>query len=536
MAIRVGILLQSAEVPAWQSAVIDSISDSPSTDLVFIFLQRDNPPGQKPFGWIFERFQQKDLSREKIAADPLAVTSLEHLINGHPTTEISATELLGSQSINNKLLGLELDIIITLTYATGIDRLGDIAKHGLWFYWHDYGQTTSPDGRTVGFWEVVKRRPTMKSALLVKTRASSQYKIAYTTLSGVHARSHHRTRNEHLWKLSQLMARTLEILDAVDPGYIQKCPEADKSLHRISDRKRWRISSLTILWPVLLYGLKEFVTKLNRRRYQENWILMSSPQTEGFEPKRLRPIFPPQDRFWADPDVVSREGKTFLFFEDASRRTGKGRISVMRLSGDGSVSSPSVVLSKPYHLSYPHIFEWDNEIYMIPESAENRTIDLYRFTEFPHKVEFVYSLMERIEAYDSTIFFHDDRYWLFANIRCHPGASTWDELCVFYSESPVSRSWHPHPMNPVISDITRARPAGHIFTKGGELFRPSQDSSHRYGYALNINKVTVLTTKDYQETVWRKFTPTWTGHIRGLHTFNKSTNCSVIDAIYRSPI
>ena len=40
---------------------------------------------------------------------------------------------------------------------------------------------------------------------------------------------------------------------------------------------------------------------------------------------------------------------------------------------------------------------------MIPESAENRTIELYRFRVFPDDLEFVHILMENVEAYDATL-------------------------------------------------------------------------------------------------------------------------------------
>ena len=130
---------------------------------------------------------------------------------------------------------------------------------------------------------------------------------------------------------------------------------------------------------------------------------------------------------------------------------------------------------------------------MIPESAENRTIELYRFRVFPDDLEFVHILMENVEAYDATLEEYNGLWWMFANVKPHAGASSWDELCLFYSDSPISSTWHPHPLNPVVSDVRCARPAGNLFVQDIYLYRPSQNSSHRYGYGLNINRILDLT-------------------------------------------
>lgn len=46
-------------------------------------------------------------------------------------------------------------------------------------------------------------------------------------------------------------------------------------------------------------------------------------------------------------------------------------------------------MERPYHLSYPFLFEYGEQLYMLPESAENRSLDVYRYTHFPthHKTQ-----------------------------------------------------------------------------------------------------------------------------------------------------
>jgi hypothetical protein len=170
---------------------------------------------------------------------------------------------------------------------------------------------------------------------------------------------------------------------------------------------------------------------------------------------------------------------------------------------------------------------------MIPESAANRSVELYRCVEFPLRWEFMHNLMHDVLAYDSTLVHHDGLWWLFANVKQHTGTSSWDELCLFYSNTPISNDWTPHPMNPIISDVRSARPAGAFFKKDGDLYRPSQDSSNRYGYALKVNKVIKLTKTVYVEETMKSILPDKDRSIRGIHTINRANNLVVIDAIYR---
>ena len=90
---------------------------------------------------------------------------------------------------------------------------------------------------------------------------------------------------------------------------------------------------------------------------------------------------------------------------------------------------------------------------MIPETAKNNTIELYKCTEFPDKWEFVKTLKHNVYAVDTTILKKDNKYWMFCNIKEKNGASSFDELYLFYSESLISDRWIPHPQTPIVSDV-----------------------------------------------------------------------------------
>ena len=118
---------------------------------------------------------------------------------------------------------------------------------------------------------------------------------------------------------------------------------------------------------------------------------------------------------------------------------------------------------------------------------------------------------------------------MFTNIKENEGASSWDELFLFYADSPLSAVWTPHPANPIVSDVRKARPAGGIFQHKDGLIRPSQDSSRGYGYRLHFNRILTLNETEYREEVFSTFTPDRDWQVRGLHTFNQAGHIVVMD-------
>lgn len=245
----------------------------------------------------------------------------------------------------------------------------------------------------------------------------------------------------------------------------------------------------------------------------------------------FKPLIPPKDRYWGDPFVVQRGDCYYIFIEEKLYGTGLGRIACLTLDAQGDLLSQQVVLERPYHLSYPFVFEHGGEMYMMPESAAHRTVELYRCSHFPDRWEFVKNLLTDVYAVDATLLEHGGKCWLFANIKA-PRGSSLDALSLFHAPDVFAEEWHPHPRNPIVWDLRSARPGGRIFIQDGKLVRPSQDSSRRYGYALKFNRITALSETEYAETTEKAFTPAQSKYL-ATHTFNQAGDLTVIDAILR---
>lgn len=169
-------------------------------------------------------------------------------------------------------------------------------------------------------------------------------------------------------------------------------------------------------------------------------------------------------------------------------------------------------------------------MYMIPETRQNRTVELYREDKFPTSWSLVAILLKDIFAVDATIHQADGKFWMFVGLS-NGKYSSCDELGIFHAESLLG-PWNPHRSNPVISDVRRARPAGALFYQDGKLIRPSQDCAKAYGYALCFSEVIVLNEMEYREIPLGRISPEWTRDNLGTHTYSRTDDFEVIDGNY----
>jgi hypothetical protein len=211
-------------------------------------------------------------------------------------------------------------------------------------------------------------------------------------------------------------------------------------------------------------------------------------------------LVPPKGRFFADPFVYLRHGQVFVFFEDYYFNERKGKISVATYV-DGAFTFLGVVLDLPYHLSFPYIFEYEGNIYMLPETSSNRTIELWKCVEFPMKWKLHTILMDEVSAVDTLIFPYGDHWWLFTNIDRTHGTNYCDELFAFYSDRPDSGKFTPHALNPIVNNPVKARNAGMILDPDGGVIRCAQMQGFlHYGKGISLNRIEELTPDIYRET------------------------------------
>lgn len=180
-------------------------------------------------------------------------------------------------------------------------------------------------------------------------------------------------------------------------------------------------------------------------------------------------------------------------------------------------------------MSYPQIFEYDGEIYIVPETGSGRTLDMYRAVDFPDKWEKSVNLAKDIVFADTTLLNRGGKLYALA---CDMERTKNSELVLFgVNENMKLCSTE---LGCVVNDPVTARAAGKMFEYGGKLIRVSQDCSEEYGKCLNFLEVDSDFSSYYREKTV-KTVDVKDLNIIGIknplrvHTYNSSENYEVID-------
>jgi len=198
--------------------------------------------------------------------------------------------------------------------------------------------------------------------------------------------------------------------------------------------------------------------------------------------------------FVADPFMVNHDGRWFMFFEVMNQDSERGEIG-LSVSRDGFRWEYSrIVLREPFHLSYPHVFRWNDDYYMTPETLRLNSVCLYRADPFPTHWTRVGTILP-VRCADPSIFRVDDTWWLFTG---KPVAHS-DTLRLYYSRHLLG-SWQEHPKSPIVEGNAHiARPGGRVTLWDGNLVRYAQDCHTRYGQLVRAFTITELTVTSYAE-------------------------------------
>ena len=397
------------------------------------------------------------------------------------------------------------------------------ARYGVWRFC--FGADGAQPETFAGLPEVASAEPLTASGIKVRLGPDRPARLAYQSWSRTYPFSVARNRDQLLRKTAEFAYRAVRELHRTGEGWLARCRE----LRERTGPPRT---------PSILDATR-IVARLARRGVEralniEQWFLAYrfgggplDPDLAGFTR-----LVPPKDRDWADPFVVEKSGRYYIFFEELLYETGKAHISMLELDRQGRVSAPQRVLEADHHLSYPYLFEHDGQLYMLPESARARTLELYRCVDFPLQWKREKVLLDGVRLVDATLYKGSDRWWMFANSAAGESRMFDDELHLFHADR-LTGDWQPHPKNPVKSDARSSRPAGQLFLRGGVLYRPAQVCVPRYGAGLAIHRVLKLTPQHYAERQVERLLPSRASGLFGLHTMNRAGDLTVVDAFAR---
>jgi hypothetical protein len=523
--LRVGVLVDSLTMPQWASHILQQMEKSQAAELAVIVandgdrvLPATHEGRGGPMPLLLRFWLEVD---RRLFAGRSANPDINKPVLFTPANGCLIARNLGNLASRDRILAelrsMQLDLLLNLTSSELKRDLREVAKHGVWWF---------PDDNALLkelFW-VLNNNAFIQGTVNIASRGrgtttlpgcySPADKYSFLRNFGVASEKKSTLLQRYLAAIQcqgQLPASAIPVISAVPvPG---------------------NLDTARLIFRMLGRMLQEQWTRRLRREY---WFIgyrkVQSLESRTVGDGDFTLLRPPTGHSYADPFVIDKDGRTYIFFEDYCRTPKKGVIAFVVINSDGTCSLPEVALEEEYHLSYPCLLQFDGEIYLLPETKNQRTIQLYRATEFPRRWELSHVLLDNVLAVDSTLLRHDGRFWLFTcGLNSRDPWFTADSELFLFSASSLGGPWRAHPKNPIVADVRHCRSAGLIMRWGNQLIRPSQDCSTIYGSAVVFSQIEVLSENDYRETPIARISPDWLAHNRGTHTFNCSCEYEVWD-------
>jgi hypothetical protein len=539
--LRVGILQEGMLASHYTRDVLLWLGQQGSVELSHL-ITYGNPKAKDDGGWLsralfrcIERVEQAFLARyhggvyrdhsRRYRIDELFVHAFAVLssISESGTCDFSEAEL-------EKIRRVELDLLIhtgsrDLTgKVAGASRQGILELH--------YGDKTAGRRAPPGFWEAYQACPSSGFAIRRITPGGNEVLLrgAFDTRwffllnqAELFSKSHFFFKDVlKRLALDETMSRKEELFpqSATPMG----APAVRDSLGYVA-RMAGRI------WLRLIGRVASRVF-----RYQDRWHLyLSFSDWRQANLTQASRVVSPTGRFLADPFVWHHNGRTFCLAEDYSFQERIGRISAFEIA-ERAATEPQLVLVEPFHLSFPFLFEFQGTMYLCPECSASRQIRLYRSIEFPHRWQFVKTIMSDVSAVDTMIFEKGDRWWMLTNLDLAGRGGLRSELYLFSASTPLSDSWIPHPSNPIKIDPAGGRNAG-LLRDGNRLFRAGQvQGFERYGAGVRLYEITALSPERYEERLVAEIQPRFRERLLGTHHISSAGAVTVVDGYQREVV
>ena len=180
--------------------------------------------------------------------------------------------------------------------------------------------------------------------------------------------------------------------------------------------------------------------------------------------------------FLADPFFVKEKDSFYLFFEH--KKTKSNADIGLLTSVDGkNYHYRGTVLSQKFHLSYPQVFKYRNDYYMVPESKQANAILLYKAHRFPFDWRVCDTLVSDVQLVDPSVYLSDT-----LNIMV---ATDYAKNMYVYQADSLYGKWKLH-KQPIALIGTESRAGGRFFADAKGLILPVQDFSRGYGCGLSL--------------------------------------------------
>lgn len=230
----------------------------------------------------------------------------------------------------------------------------------------------------------------------------------------------------------------------------------------------------------------------------------------------------PEGKWIADPILYEENGEHYLFVELFDRKKDKAGIGFYRFINNKPVFQ-KLIIEQPFHMSYPCVFSWNGEHFMVPESAAGNTVDLYRAVHFPDEWTLDCNLIRGQKYVDTTIAILGEQLFAFGYSKADDG---WKLTCF----SLDMKQKKLHKVYEEFFQENKGRPAGPVLQE--EMIRPAQDCSRLYGEAIIWYKIDEINESFFREHPVGMMTVAdlaIEGKADRIHTYSRDTEYEVVD-------
>lgn len=401
------------------------------------------------------------------------------------------------------------------------DVLG-IPKLGIWSLHH--GDNKVNRGGPPGFWEVVRKESVSGVTLQQITEDLDGGKVIGRAYTKTDFTSFHRNQ-VNIFEVGVRLFQ--EKLNQLSQGkfWFETSDLDFYSFPLYKNPKNWK--SIQISIDFAFHTLKRL---WENSFYHQQWLIKYSKNNDGEESiYRFKDLVPPKGISWADPFPVVHNNKLYLFAEEIDKNNRGKIVCFEYLPENNSFDSPKTVIKKNFHLSYPHVFTYDNKWYMIPETGNTGQVILFKAEDFPFQWKEEKIISQGKKLYDVTPFQREGKWYAFASERIADSTTPNDLLLLYSLKNGPLGKWELHPASPIKMDVRGGRSAGKIFEKNGVQFRPAQLGTPKYGYAIQIYEIVQLDEDNYEERLIETLLPEWDANVLATHTINFAEGRNFID-------
>jgi hypothetical protein len=515
--LRLGVFAGAARQPRWMVEALARAAAGEHAELVLVATAPGGADAAAPDAALWRAYTAIDERLFGARGRWTAPTDVTRLVSPARRLELSGDD----RQWRARAAEARLDVIFVLGEVDDA-RLGNLSRYGTWRFCFGDAHETCADA---GLRDVIEGREVVASGIRIHSGGGRPDRVACVSYARAYGFSPARSRAALFAKTVEFLSRAMRDLRQLGAGWFESHTQPAKP--RGVETYRPGAAEVAKL------GLRVAQRSVEKALTVEEWSIAYRFGDAPFDGSLdgFHHLHPPKGGFWADPFPIQRDGRNYIFFEELPYGSPKAHISVVEVDREGRASKPVKVLERDYHLSYPFLVEEGGQLYMIPETAENATVEVYRCVEFPAKWKLERVLLRGLRCADATLHREGDRWWMFTTATRPGGADINDELHLFSAETLLGE-WTPHRANPVKSDVRSARPAGRLFRQGAQLYRPGQIGAPLYGAGIALHRVTRLTRDDYEEQEDARIVPR-SAPFLGIHTLNRAGDLTVTDAFRR---